>query len=207
MRAPWGGRGGPERGAAIAPRACPVRGCSHLESGCPCPQSPEEASAPFWVALDASRQKQAEAGARRSLGARSTPGFASPYFPVLKVTAAPSGEAKLCLPLSFSPGALCSTFGASDSAVLLQSRAKWSLCSLIFSLLVGVGFIGTQIGATESHVISPPQTLRHTHNQIDFQKSNPDWRPFPSHPVCCSGTEAQQPACGTTVSTQIIFLP
>lgn len=100
MRAPWGGRGGPERGAAIAPRACPVRGCSHLESGCPCPQSPEEASAPFWVALDASRQKQAEAGARGSLGARSTPGFASPYFPVLKVTAAPSGEAKLTVSAS-----------------------------------------------------------------------------------------------------------
>lgn len=35
--APWGGRGGLERGAAIAPRACPARGCSHLESGCPHP--------------------------------------------------------------------------------------------------------------------------------------------------------------------------
>lgn len=60
VRAPQGGRGGPGRGAAIPPRACPARGCSRLESGCLHPQNPEKAPVLPRVVPAAPGQKQAE---------------------------------------------------------------------------------------------------------------------------------------------------
>lgn len=135
VRAPWGGRGGLERGAAIAPRACPARGCSHLVSGCKHPKSPEKASASLRVAPPVPGQKQAEVGAGGSLGPDPPPGFASPYFPMLKVTAAPSGEAEAnnVRRSPFLPVHSARPSGTSDSAVLHEARTNWSLGSLMFS--------------------------------------------------------------------------
>lgn len=93
---------------------------------------------------------------------------------MVKVTAAPSGEAEanIVSRSPFLPAHYARPSGASDSAVLQEARANWSLGSLMFSLLAGVCFIGTQIGETSVHVTSPPQTRTHTLNRIDFQKSN-----------------------------------
>lgn len=134
VRAPWGGRGRLERGAAIALRACPARGCSHLESGCRHPQSPEKASASLRVAPAVPGQKQAEVGAGGNPGPDPPPGFASPYFPMLKVTAAPSGEAEANV-VGRSPFLRVDSAHpseTSDSAVLHEVRANWSLVSLMF---------------------------------------------------------------------------
>lgn len=87
---------------------------------------------------------------------------------MLKVTAAPSGEAEANR-VRLSPFLLVHSARpsrASDSAVLRETRAKWPAALLIdFSLLAGVCFIGIQIGEPGGHVTNPPQTRTHTHTQ------------------------------------------
>lgn len=133
---------------------------------------------------------------------------------MLKVTAAPSGEAEANR-VRLSPFLLVHSARpsrASDSAVLRETRAKWPAASLIdFSLLAGVCFIGIQIGEPGGHVTNPPQTRTHTHTTEQISKSpigyiyiDQDWRPFTSHPTHCSGTETRQPACGATIYTDLL---
>lgn len=89
---------------------------------------------------------------------------------MLKVTAAPSGEAEAngARRSPFLPGHSARPSGASDSAVLREAGAKWPAASLIdFSLLAGVCFIGIQIGEPGGHVTSPPQTRAHIHHTTE----------------------------------------
>lgn len=129
-----GREGQTPEGRGNSAEGVPCQSCSHLESGCPHPQSPEKASASLRVAPAATGQKQAEDGAGGSLGPDPPPGFASPYFRMLKVTAAPSGEAEanIVRRSPFLQVHSAHPSGASDSAVLHQARANWSLGSLMF---------------------------------------------------------------------------